>query len=106
MTAHQIRSSGRARRTATAHRDDVGERADDAVTNLVAYALRLDVEFHRLDARVVELAAGDSDAGELRTALRERDELEAQRQAYRRSVTALREQAGRDQNGAQHGSTA
>jgi hypothetical protein len=67
-----------------------GKRADDAITNLSTYALRLDFEYHRLDDRLLELIKGDGAATEeLHTALRERDELGAAREAFRRSVTAL-----------------
>jgi hypothetical protein len=103
MSARKTRTSGRARRTPEAHGDDAGDRADDAgdrtndaLTNLIAYALTLDTEYHRLDDRAAELVSSDSEGEELRTVLRERDEVGAQREAFRRSVTALREQAGQE----------
>jgi hypothetical protein len=70
--------------------DDTGKRADDAITNLSAYALKLDFEYHRLHDRLHELLKGEGgEADELRAALRERDELGAAREAFRRSVAAL-----------------
>lgn len=72
--------------------DDAGKRADDAITNLSAYALRLDSEYQRLDDRLLELLKGEAAAAdELRSVLRERDELGAARVAFRRSVAALRD---------------
>lgn len=80
-----------------ARRDDTaGKRADDAVTNLSAYALKLDAEYHRLEDRLRELLTGGAPAAELRAALREREELAAARDAFRRSVAALHDLARRD----------
>ncbi len=79
---------------AAARGDDPGKRADDAITNLSAYALKLDFEYHRLHDRLLELLKGDGAAAEdLRRALRERDELGAAREAFRRSVAALQDLA-------------
>lgn len=70
--------------------DDAGKRADDAITNLSAYALKLDFEYHRLDDRLLELLRGGAPApDELRVLLREREELGEARDAFRRSVAAL-----------------
>jgi predicted RNA binding protein with dsRBD fold (UPF0201 family) len=70
--------------------DNPGKRADDAITNLSAYALKLDVEYHRLDDRFLELLQREPTAAEeLRTVLREREDLGAAREAFRRSVSAL-----------------
>jgi hypothetical protein len=71
---------------------DAGDRANDALTNLSAYALTLDLEYHRLDDRLFELAEADPAAAELGTVLRARAELAAEREAFRRAVAALREQ--------------
>jgi hypothetical protein len=80
----------RAKLDASARGDDAAKRADDAITNLSAYALKLDVEYHRLDDRLVELLDGEATpAAELRTVMRERAELGAAREAFRRSVAAL-----------------
>jgi hypothetical protein len=100
IDSHQDRS-GRARRRAkldpTARGDDVGKRADDAITNLSAYALKLDFEYHRLDDRLLELLKGEAAGAEdLRTVLRERDELGAAREAFRRSVAALHDLTRRE----------
>jgi hypothetical protein len=71
-----------------------GKRADDAITNLSAYALKLDFEYHRLDDRLLELLKGGVGAAEeLRALLHERDELGAAREAFRRSVAALHDLA-------------
>jgi hypothetical protein len=94
MAAHTMRTRGRSNPKPGIQGGDVDERANHALTNLIAYALTFDVEYHRLDDRLLELTRNESDAGELRAVLRERDEIGAQREAFRRSVTALREQAG------------
>jgi hypothetical protein len=57
-----------------------------------ADALNLDVEYHRLDDRLLELVKAESKAEELRAVLRERDQIGAEREAFRRSVAALHEQ--------------
>jgi hypothetical protein len=75
------------------------QRANDAITNLSAYALTLDVEYHRLDDRMLELVKAESEAEELRAVLREREEIGAEREAFRLSVAALRDQAGQDLDG-------
>lgn len=80
----------RTRRELAAPDDNVGKIADDAITNLSAYALKLDVEYHRLDDRLRERLKGDAEAAEeLRALLREREELGAAREAFRRSVASL-----------------
>lgn len=99
MPARKTRTAGRSRRAREARDDGAGDRANDALTNLIAYALTLDTEYHRLDDRLAELAAGDAEGDELRTVLRERDEIGAQREAFRRSVAALRDQAGQESDG-------
>lgn len=43
-----------------------GQRANDPITNLSAYALTLDVEYHRLDDRELELVKAESKAEEPR----------------------------------------
>lgn len=84
----------RAKLDASARGDDASKRADDAITNLSAYALKLDVEYHRLDDRLLELLDGEAaPPEELRTVLREREELGAAREAFRRSVAALHDLA-------------
>ena len=75
------------------------QRANDAITNLSAYALTLDVEYHRLDDRMLELVKAESEAEELRAVLREREEIGAEREAFRLSVAALRDQAGQGLDG-------
>ena len=83
-----------ARLTPSAEGDDAGKRADDAITNLSAYALKLDSDYDRLDDRLLKLLEGDAAAAdELRTVLRERDQLGAAREAFRRSVAELHDLA-------------
>ena len=77
------------------HRDrghHVGDRTNDALTNLNVYALTLDGEYHRLNDRLLELAKTEQAAADLGTVLRERDEIAAERDAFRGAVVALREQ--------------
>lgn len=73
-----------------------GKRAEDAITNLSAYALGLDLEYHQVSGRLLELLKGDVAADELRTLVRERDELEAAREAFRRSVAELHDLTTRE----------
>jgi hypothetical protein len=53
--------------------------------------MTLDGEYRRLDDRLVELANTESGAAEIRSVLREREEVAAEREAFRRAVMALRE---------------
>ena len=93
IDSHLDRSARVRRRTKpdpATRADDGGKRADDAITNLSAYALKLDFEYHRLHDRLLELLKGEAAAAEeLHVVLRERDELGAAREAFRRSVAAL-----------------
>jgi hypothetical protein len=74
--------------------DSDGKRADDAITTLSAYALKLDFEYHRLDDLLLERLRGRAGAAdELHALLRERDELGAARDAFRRSVVSLHDLA-------------
>jgi hypothetical protein len=72
--------------------EGVSDRANDALTNLSAYALRLDAEYYRLNDRLLELAHTEQALAEFGTVLRERDEIAAERDAFRHAVVALREQ--------------
>jgi hypothetical protein len=80
---------------------DAGDPANEALTNLSVYALTLDVEYHRLDDRLLELAKTDSDPGELRAVVRARDEIAAERAAFRDAVAALREQVATSESDVQ-----
>jgi hypothetical protein len=94
--SHHDRSARMRRRTrlTPSAGDDAGKRADDAITNLSAYALKLDFEYGRLDDRLLELLEGEAAAAdELRTVMLERDQLGAARVAFRRSVAALHDLA-------------
>jgi hypothetical protein len=97
MTAGTVRMRRRAQREQLAHADHGGKLADDAITNLSAYALKLDFEYHRLDDRLRELLKGGAAAAEeLRALLHEREELGAAREAFRRSVAALHDLTRRE----------
>lgn len=72
------------------------ERAQDALTNLIAYAMTLDAVYLRLDDRLVELADTDSGVSELQSVLREREDIAAEREAFRRAVISLRERLHAD----------
>jgi len=89
-------SAQRRHRNPKRHVRDASDRANDALTNLSAYALTLDAEYHRLDDRLLELTKTESAAAELGTVLRERDEIGAERDAFRYAVGALREQLPMD----------
>jgi predicted nucleic acid-binding Zn-ribbon protein len=71
---------------------DVEHRVHDALTDLTAYALTLEGERVRLDARVQELAEGESSAAQRRALRHERDECAEELAALRRSITALQDQ--------------
>jgi hypothetical protein len=71
---------------------DTDRRVNDALTDLSAYALTLEGEYHRLERRLVELAGRESSADERRAILRERDEISEELDAFRRAVMALRDQ--------------
>jgi hypothetical protein len=87
----------RAQREAVAQADSGGKLADDAITNLSAYALTLDFEYHRLDDRLRDLLKGGAAAAEeLRAMVHEHEELGAARVAFRRSVAALHDLTRRE----------
>ena len=90
MTAGTVRTRRAAQREAVARADTRGKLAEDAITNLSAYALKLDFEYHRLDDRLRELLKGGAAAADdLRAVLHEHEELGAAREAFRRSVASL-----------------
>jgi hypothetical protein len=93
IDSHHDRNARRSRRAnvdRAAPGDDADKRADDAITNLSLYALKLDFEYHRLHDRLLELLKGEgASVEEVRIVLRERDELGAARDAFRGSVAAL-----------------
>jgi hypothetical protein len=64
-------------------------RVHDAVTNLSAYALTLEVERKRLDDRLIDLARIESSAADRRALLRERDEIGRELNAFRRAIRAF-----------------
>jgi len=96
-TAGTLRTRRRAERDAVARADNRGKVADDAITNLSAYALKLDFEYHRVDDRLRELLKGGAAAAEeLRALLHEHEELAAARDAFRRSVASLHDLTRRE----------
>jgi hypothetical protein len=64
----------------------------DAITDLTAYALTLDMECHRLDSRLRELLERESSAAERRAVVRERDEIAEKLNALRRAIDAFRDE--------------
>lgn len=71
---------------------DFDQRVNDAITDLSAYALRLDMERHRLDDRLVKLSAVESLAAERRALLRELEEIVEELAALRGAIGAFQEQ--------------
>ena len=71
---------------------ELDKRVNDALTDLNAYALTLDVECHRLDDRVLELAQQDSSASERRDVVRKRDEIADELSAFRQVIRELKQQ--------------
>lgn len=97
MTSKTVRLRRRAQREQLEHADSGGKLADDAITNLSAYALKLDFEYHRLDDRLRErLMGGAAAAEELRALVHEHEELGAAREAFRRSVASLHDLTRRE----------
>ena len=68
---------------------DTGDRVNDAVTDLSAYALTLDAECHRLENHVLELTEQESSTAERRALVRERAEMAEELNALRRIIRAL-----------------
>lgn len=71
---------------------DLDRRVNNALTDLSAYALTLDTECHRLEARVIQLAEQESSASERRALVRQRAELAEELNAFRQVISALHEQ--------------
>jgi hypothetical protein len=71
---------------------ELDKRVNDALTDLSAYALTLDIECHRLDNRVLELAQQDSSASERRAVVRKRDEIADELSAFRQVITEFQQQ--------------
>jgi hypothetical protein len=92
MPAHKMPPRRRSRREPRPDAAGLDPRVSDALTDLSTYALTLDVECHRLDHRLNELAQTESSAAERRALVRERDELAEELTALRGTITALSEQ--------------
>ena len=70
----------------------MNQRVSDALTDLVAYALKLDVEYDLLDRRVEKLTREQGSAADLRSLLRERAELAEELEEFRGAIASFREQ--------------
>ena len=84
--------SGREPRSSGAELD---QRMCDALTDLAAYALNLDIEYDRLDKRVGKLTEEACSGEDLSALLRERAELAEERDEFRGAIAAFREQLTR-----------
>jgi hypothetical protein len=73
----------------------VDQSVHDALTDLSAYALSLDLERHRVDDRILELAEIESTVAERRALLRERDGIVEELTALRRTIAAFSDQVRR-----------
>jgi ABC-type phosphate transport system auxiliary subunit len=71
---------------------ELDHRVNNALTDLSAYALTLDNECHRLEARVLQLAQQESSASERRALVLQRAELAEELNAFREVISALHEQ--------------
>ncbi len=67
----------------------------DALTDLAAYALNLDIEYLRLDKQVGELTQNECSPADLWALLHERAELAEEREEFRGAIAAFREQLTR-----------
>jgi len=79
----------RSRRPLACEAGRSGQRLFDALTDLNAYALTLDIECHRIEDRALELADVDSSGSEILGLLRERRELAEELIALRGVISAL-----------------
>ena len=70
----------------------IDDRTYDALTDLSAFALRLEAERFRLDERLQELAGADSQVTTRRRLMAERDEIAEEVVAVRGTIAALGEQ--------------
>jgi hypothetical protein len=86
-----MQSDRRRQRGRRSEAPDSDQRVNDAITDLSAYALMLDIERHRLDDRLLELAQVESLAAERRSLMREHDEIAAEISALRHAAGAFRE---------------
>jgi len=75
--------------------EEVDKRVDDALTDLRAYALTMDIECHRLGSRVLELAQQDSSTSERRALVQERDEIADELSAFREVISELQQEFAR-----------
>lgn len=68
------------------------KRVNDALADLSAYALTLDIERHKLGDRVLELALQDSSVSDRRAVVQKRDEIADELSAFRQVISELQQQ--------------
>lgn len=68
---------------------NLDRRVSDALTDLSAYALTLELECHRLDNRMLELAEQESSSAERRALVRKRTEIGEELEELRKIIRAL-----------------
>ena len=90
--SYGMRTKRRPERNSGSETREFDQRVNDALTDLSAYALTLDVECLRLDDRLLELAQTESLAAERRALLRERNEIAEELTALRRTIRAFQQQ--------------
>src|ERR1700733_14820947 len=83
------------RREALSRGGALNQRMCDALSDLAAYALELDIEYCRLDKRGGELTRDECSAADLWAVLSERAELAEECQEFRGAIAAFREQVAR-----------
>ncbi len=88
-SASNVETRHRSQRASGSETRRPDKRLCDALTDLNAYALTLDVECHRVESSVLELADGESSAADILAVLRKRRELAEELQAFRCAITAL-----------------
>ena len=72
---------------------DATRRLDDALTELAAYALLMEVERNRVQQRFMELGAIESSAADRVDLMRQSSEMAEELEAFRGALTALADQA-------------
>jgi hypothetical protein len=65
------------------------QRVYDALTDLSAYALTMDIECHRVEDQLANLAQDGSPAGEVQALLRLRSDLAEELNAFRGAIEAF-----------------
>jgi hypothetical protein len=73
--------------------EDAHRRMDDALTELAAYALLMEVERNRVQQRFMELGAIESSAADRVDLMRQSSEMTEELEAFRVVLTALADEA-------------